>query len=466
MPVHLRVLARQPVFTAGKAVIDFQVENATTESVAVYDPAMPGAKQPTFTLRAPDGRQVRFVPADGRHLQASAPSPVVTIAPGESAEGDLELREFADVDGEGEYVLEATLEFEGTTAVAQPASFRVESMPMQDVSAFSSRSPEGEAAAGLVVLARGRQLGTAVVREQDPRNGELFPLEVRPGPEVQAVKRTLGWYANYDIAFDPARWLLAVTETGLAAGTNLSPKVASAPAGKPIDVWLNGLVVKGRALAVPAIARSGQGSELLWFSGTAQGGEPRLEPARSLTTFSGVAQAAAATLAPAEAQAVVVAAVPAGDAVQLLTWLVAGGAVRQSKEHRVDGLRAIKAAGVGWSTKGEIRVSMLGADGSGAVRMADISLGPDLNPRTSARVSPALAITDPREAALLVFEQSAGTLARAAVVRSPSGTVGINDQNEIRRPQLPAAGPFAMVSGRDRWYVLWADGTRLQSSSF
>jgi hypothetical protein len=465
MPVNLRLEARQPVFSAGLAVIDFQVENVTAETVSVEDPGMPGAGQPRFTLTTPGGEKVSFVPRNGRHVRPSAPSPLIEIEPGASAGGDLELRDFADVNREGEYVLEATLEYAGTTVVAQSTKFRVESIEVQDVSAFSARSPEGEPSTGLVVLAGGR-LGTVLVKEQDWRNGELFPLEVQLGPEAPGIKRTLGWYANYDISFDPARWLLAVSDTALIAATNLSSKTTTAPSGGPIDIWMNGLVVKGRALTVPVIARSGQGSELRLFTGSAQGGEPRLEPAKRIASFNGVARAAAATLSPDSARAVVIAAIPADQATRIVAWLIDEGAARASQEHRIDGVGAAQAAAVGWSSKGEIRVAVLGADAGGAVRIADVSLGQDLALRAPATVTTVPEISTAREATLRVVEQSQGTLVRGAVVRTTAAMVGINDKNQVRRPNLPAAGPYAMLWGRELWYVIWPEGARLRSASF
>ncbi|HSW08898.1 hypothetical protein [Aquabacterium sp.] len=466
MAVNLRLASRQPVYAPdASVVVDVAIENGSAATVSVPDLGMPGVTQPRFTLRTPDGQAISFVPADGRRVRPGAAAPDVDVAPGGSATGDLELRDFAALDQTGDYVLDATLQLGAATVVAQATRFKIEPVPVQDPSAFMSRSPDGEPATGLVVLARRRHAGTVLVREEDPRNGELFSLEVQQGPELERPLRTLGWYANHDLAFDPLRWMLAVTHGGLAAATNQSPKPAEAAAGRRVSLWLNGLVRKGR-LAVPAIAGDvGAEAELLWFIGTAPGGEPRLDGPKRLAGFSGTARAGAATLAPKDGQTLVAVAVPADDGTRVLAWLIADDAVRAAKEYRVPGLRDARALAVGWSSRDVLTVSVLGSDAARQVRIADLTLRPDLSPLAPPAVSEALGLSDPREASLAMFEQVAGTLSRVAVVRTASGASAISPGNRVRPLDMPA-GPYALLPGRSRWYVLWSDGAQLRSTSF
>ena len=465
MTVNLRLDARQSVYAPdASVVVDVAIENVSPTTVSVPDVAMPGVTQPRFTLHTPDGQAISFVPADGRRVSRGAVAPAVDIAPGGSTTGDLELRDFAALDQTGEYRLDATLQLGPDTVVAQGTRFKIEPVPVHDLSAFMSRSPDGDPATGLVVLGSRRHVGTVVVREEDPRNGELFSLEVQPGPELDRPLRTLGWYANHDLAFDPLRWMLAITHGGLAAVTNLSSKPAEAADGRRVSLWMNGLVRKGR-LAVPAIAVSGADSELLWFGGTATGGEPRLDPPKRLAGFSGTARAAAATLAPNDGRAVVAVAMSTDEGTRIVAWLIADDAVRTTREYRVPGLRDVRALALAWSSRDVLSVAILGTDAARQARIADLTLQQDLTQIDTPVLSEPLGIGEPREATLALFEQAAGTVSRFAVVRTATGASAIAPGNQVRHLDLPV-GPYALLPGRSRWYVLWPEGSQLRSTPF
>lgn len=108
---------------------------------------------------------------------------------------------------------------------------------------------------------------------------------------------------------------------------------------------------------------------------------------------------------------------------------------------------------------------MLGLDAHGRTVVAEVHLQSDLAQKGPTRLDP-IAIENASLARIVYFEQSPGALSRAAVVRSPAGTVAIDDRNDVRAAQLPHRGNVALLPGKSRWYVLWPEGTALKSASF
>ena len=466
MAVQLRLEPRQEVFALGvEAIVDVRIVNGLSETLRVPDPGMPGSRQPRFRLREPDGKETTFVPAEGRGVSPSAPSPVLDLAPGAEASGEISLGQFVKLVKEGDYELSATLDLGGRQVAAQPVRIRVEAMGIANAAAFLARSTDGEAAAGLVVLTASGRLGTASVRERDPRNGELFALEPKLGAAAPGAKRARGWHANYGIAFDPLRWLLAVSGDKLLAATNLSGQPAAATCPKPVALWLDGLVVKGHGLTVPAIARAGAEWELMVFEGSAPTDVPRLKPPRSVARFSGPVAAAAAVLAPDDGRILVAAVQRVNGHTPVRCWILANGAAKLSNEFSIEGLSKPLAVAAGWSSRDEIRVSVLGLDAAGKALVAELHLRPDLTQEGPAHAEP-IGVEDVHRGQLAYFEQEPGVLSRVAVVKAPSGTFGVNAHNQVRSAQFPADGHFALVPGRSRWYVLWPTGPKLKISSF
>src|SRR5262249_28103373 len=154
------------------------------------------------------------------------------------------------------------------------------------------------------------------------------------------------------------------------------------------DVWADGLVVRGGKLSVLGFANGPTESKLILIEGSAPSGAPQLKRPRALARFSGRVAAAGVTLAPANPRILVAAGQPEDGPPRRRTWWVGAGTIEASRASAIAGISKPLAVAVGWSSNGDVRVSVLGLDARDRTVVAEVHLRPDLSEKRPSSLDP------------------------------------------------------------------------------
>lgn len=462
MSISYQAESRQKSWIAGsRVVLDLKIANNGATAIEVPDPAYRNSPQPVFELTRPDASRLEFRPSQrAREGDGNMPVQMVRIEPGQSWESDLALSLFASIEAPGAYVVRSWIELNGSRWESAPSRFEVVESPVSSLATETSLSPEGSAVVECVQLLRNGMAASTILDEEDSKHGELAPLHRIGRGSAKPDSTILGAYSNITVGLSPIRWVLTEADGAVKAGHNLSDASVDVFAKARAAKVLRPLWTKA-GLFVPAILDS----HLAVAQVTATHTSVAAGEVRKVVPLETEPAGGASTLAPESAGSNILVALVWGRAKdsQLRFFSIdTSGKLIARGERDLPGWNATGDVAVGWSTRGELRITVTAraADSPRELKAMEFRLLPDLTVLGGPQISPAVKLDSlPKDIHMDYFEQSRGQLNRMILVRTESGQVWVLPQGkEPRQPhsEVPALGPLTILPGRSLWYAAWS----------
>lgn len=460
---------RGPRHHLGAAVVlDLTLDNPGPATLACPHPMRPGAASPRYTLTAPDGSTQRWCRAD----EAPGHPDTLTLPPLHRWQGELTVTP-ARLNTPGRWQLDAQVQ--SNLGPLDAPSVPLDLVPPRFgfLAVGLAQSPDGEVTRDAVVLddPEGDPLAVfAPVRETNPRLGEGAAGPLVPRARLPAgVSRLLVPSARYDLGVDPQRWLVAPTDGGLLAFSNLhdAPAPLAWPQGHGYP-WA-ALQCPGGSLWVYAHwgTPSGAVVGLLGALPAPSAPTPRAPSPLGPLPPGLIALAAASTPETVTGHAlwaVLVCDASEGDGLvsTVLAWRTdpTTGVTVEAFRQTVPGLRPSGAAGA-WSDGPEtLCAAFLGVDGDGGM----IAVSLEWEATAPAPVVLSRTPLGVRQHDLVA--EGVTLWARRGVrdtlvwVRHRDGRASLAYGGSGLRPvrvALAPSSPLALVPGVDRWYAVHRD---------
>lgn len=127
------VLRPKQASTLSGETINVQIEifNHGSSIVRLPNPMEHTSPVPHYRLRGPDGAAATFTPRSRLRYPATEPPRLIELPPGGGWRGEIALDAWADVRASGEYVLDATIEWESLRLVATEVKFSVRALRLR-----------------------------------------------------------------------------------------------------------------------------------------------------------------------------------------------------------------------------------------------------------------------------------------------------------------------------------------------